>query len=191
MHLRSETRLFMVEEEMISVHDWCQRKNGKREREANKCFDADVYPFQDTHVKRRRITKKKSVHFFNQTVCIRRKMFTTDLPSTWYNHKDYAVFRENMRADILAYRNAKDVHSVVQSNEFCVRGLEKYCFPEEHGLSKKKKRQRIDTVLDQQLFQRAIGGHDPQTLGLVAEILAERSCKHALDMAAMDALNCQ
>jgi hypothetical protein len=113
-------------------------------------------------------------------------MFTTDLPTTWYNHKEYADFRGNMMADIMAYRNAADVHSFFQSNHFCVRGLEKYCFPETHELSKTMKRKRIEAVLDQQLIQRAIGSHDPQTLGLVAEVLAERSCKHALDMAAID-----
>jgi hypothetical protein len=118
-------------------------------------------------------------------------MLSAELPCTWYKKDEYAGFRKSMKKDISTFRRTKDLQLFARTTNYCIRGLEKHCYPKEHEDIKNMKRLRIEAVLDQQSFQRAMGLNDPHTLGLVAEVLSNRSCNQALVFAAMDVKNCE
>lgn len=181
MHLPPETRLYQ-NEPTISIHQPCEDLCRKRTRDEMSCSWRKT---SLESIKRRRLAKKKSVGFAPTTTLIRRVVIT-DLPCTWYVSKEYRSFRRSMKQDIEVFHRSKDKTSLNQSTQHCIRGLERYCFPEEHETATAKKRQRIKAVLDQQLFQKAIGVHDDLIISVIAEIMAQRSCDHARKIGDMD-----
>lgn len=130
---------------------------------------------------------KKSVRFSTECQVV-TSTWSAD-KKTWYEKQEYVGFKLCSKEDVIAYAKAKKDPSQrkVDSDHHCLRGLESYIPPTKKLEIERRKKQRVQAVLGQQLMQRTVGMIDPDALAYLAELLSKNSCECAVERARGDA----
>lgn len=202
-------RLIQDDEATFSPLEWCQLiqvGEGSRKRSRAIAFQrttssATVVAPQAKRA--RTVTpvptkdkNQKSVSFCNTTVIIRshqHQQKDSNDNNTWYTLNDYQSFKQTVKADLKAYKMARNNKTKMNMKVHCLRGLEKYIQPTINKFHKEQSQKRIQAVLDQQLIQRTLDDVDnnknnDNTMSVLAQIIAQSTCDMAIEQAALDSM---
>ena len=130
-------------------------------------------------LKKRRLARKTVRFNETQNTYRSRHASADDLKNAWLQPADYRSIRSANRATILAISKVQGDISLLDANEFCVRGLEEqfvafiFCMP------RNRQRKFSKLVLEQQ--------SDPDNLGQVSARLSRADVTKALKNATIDA----
>jgi hypothetical protein len=137
--------------------------------------------------KKRRVSVKKSVCFNQCTqVVVVEASSVVEGSSSWYEHGDYANFKQNMKRDVfymarLCQQRSADIKVEADLEEYCYVGLEKYCCPKaDREESRSLKQQRTRAVLEMQQCQKMHGQTDLEHIREVATMFSKRAVEKAL-----------
>jgi hypothetical protein len=103
----------------------------------------------------------------------------------WYKREEYRSIQEDIQTTALSvYLGVSDL---IQSEEFCIRGLEANLSPKV-GKSRLLRRQIVvESVLFEQRTQKMQGIQDPYTIGELSQLLSSDASQEALQLAVLDA----
>jgi hypothetical protein len=143
---------------------------------------------QETPKKRRTI--KNRVRFSETTMLILGQRERKEIRHTWYRKIDLDLFRSEVRKTVVDFSRASGQITLLQPEEYCLRGLEHYASAYIMSLHKDKKRSHSQLILNQQELQRH--SHDPNSLKIISMISSRSAREFSLRLGALYAsLRCK
>lgn len=137
--------------------------------------------------KKRRMNVKKSVRFSDKIdIAYRPCLSQEDLQHSWYQDRDYRVFKQDIRSTIIAMNNSSGDFNSLDVNHHCFRGLERQISVYIFGESSNPVKGIIKQVLMVQHLQHQMAKTDPEELMVFYAMLSSEYRRKALRIAAID-----
>jgi len=132
--------------------------------------------------------RTKKVRFDDTKNTIKyRHLIKEDLKNAWMQEHEYQAIREENRQTILAIKAAEGQVSALDSQKFCVRGLEEqisfFLFQSERT----RQRKLIRCIVQEQKTLKQMGCFDPKVLRALSMTLSRDARSKAIRLAFIDA----
>ena len=132
------------------------------------------------------VRPKKRVKFATTAAVQARPISQEELKDMWYGPEEYSRFEDDRRRTICAMQTCKGDLNSLDSEQYCIRGLEQLMSAKQVLARRHNSMQYIRVVLEQQYVQRCTGKVDPDSLQAVSEMFSKQSGKRAYLRAVID-----
>jgi hypothetical protein len=141
---------------------------------------------QETPKKKQKI--KNRVRFSETTADILGQRERKEIRHTWYRKKDLDRFRSEGRKTVVDFSRTRGQITLLQPEEYCMRGFEHYASAYVMTLHKDKRRSHSRLILNQQELQRqSLNSHDPNSLKIISMMSSRPAREFYLRLGALDA----